>query len=149
MAAVPIPGFATTQGNTVQRAPDGFARHMLASFPSYFTKMLVNTQSTCARGYSLRFLFHLTKNLTAHLTYNLCAVLPKQKRNQNKPKAKPHRKPVQSGSRCGFILSISLLQEKVKRSSEGADERFSKGIFMKKIFKKGYLYYTPQPPICQ
>ncbi|RGM81561.1 hypothetical protein DXB92_04840 [Ruminococcus sp. OM06-36AC] len=26
--------------------------------------------------YSLRFLFHLTKNLTMHLSYNLCAVLP-------------------------------------------------------------------------
>lgn len=39
--------------------------------------------------------------------------------------------------------------QKVKRTSEGADVRFSKGIFMKKIFKKGYLYYTRQPPICQ
>lgn len=38
---------------------------------------------------------------------------------------------------------------KVKRSPEGADERFSKGIFMKKIFKKGYLYYTPVYPFCQ
>jgi len=28
--------------------------------------------------YSLRFLFHLTKNLTTHLSYNLCAVLPKE-----------------------------------------------------------------------
>ncbi|MCI6651337.1 MAG: hypothetical protein MSH13_07390, partial [Ruminococcus callidus] len=27
--------------------------------------------------YSLRFLFHLTKNLTTHLSHNLCAVLPK------------------------------------------------------------------------
>ena len=26
--------------------------------------------------YSLRFLFHLTKNLTSHLTYRLYAVLP-------------------------------------------------------------------------
>ncbi|MFR2097243.1 MAG: hypothetical protein ACLS4X_02860, partial [Ruminococcus callidus] len=26
--------------------------------------------------YSLRFLFHLTKNLTTHLPHNLCAVLP-------------------------------------------------------------------------
>ena len=34
--------------------------------------------------YSLRFLFHLTKNLTTHLPHNLCAVLPqgKQKRGQ-------------------------------------------------------------------
>ena len=28
--------------------------------------------------YSLRFLFHLTKNLTTHLSHNLCAVLPLQ-----------------------------------------------------------------------
>ena len=28
--------------------------------------------------YSLRFLFHLTKNLTTHLSHNLCAVLPKE-----------------------------------------------------------------------
>jgi len=27
--------------------------------------------------YSLRFLFHLTKNLTTHLSHNLCAVLPR------------------------------------------------------------------------
>ena len=26
--------------------------------------------------YSLRFLFHLTKNLMTHLSHNLCAVLP-------------------------------------------------------------------------
>ena len=26
--------------------------------------------------YSLRFLFHVTKNLTTHLPHNLCAVLP-------------------------------------------------------------------------
>ena len=29
--------------------------------------------------YSLRFLFHLTKNLTTHLSHNLCAVLPEEK----------------------------------------------------------------------
>ena len=29
--------------------------------------------------YSLRFLFHLTKNLTTHLSHNLCAVLPQAK----------------------------------------------------------------------
>ncbi|MFQ8847876.1 MAG: hypothetical protein ACLUGC_06370, partial [Ruminococcus callidus] len=28
--------------------------------------------------YSLRFLFHLTKNLTTHLSHNLCAVLPQK-----------------------------------------------------------------------
>ncbi|MEE0507009.1 MAG: hypothetical protein UDL61_10610, partial [Ruminococcus callidus] len=41
--------------------------------------------------YSLRFLFHLTKNLTTHLSHNLCAVLPKlsgdnfQKKIDNPP----------------------------------------------------------------
>ena len=34
-----------TQGNTAQRASGDFARHLLANFPSYFTKMLVNTSS--------------------------------------------------------------------------------------------------------
>jgi hypothetical protein len=32
-------------GNTAQRASDDFARHLLANFPSSFTKMLVNTSS--------------------------------------------------------------------------------------------------------
>jgi len=31
--------------------------------------------------YSLRFLFHLTKNLTTHLSHNLCAVLLKEKQS--------------------------------------------------------------------
>jgi len=59
--------------------------------------------------------------------------------------------------RFGFAYDVSFLNvlvtwddlHKVKRSPEGADERFSKGIFMKKIFKKGYLYYTPVYPFCQ
>ena len=33
------------EGNTAQRASGDFARHLLANFPSYFTKMLVNTAS--------------------------------------------------------------------------------------------------------
>ena len=33
------------EGNTAQRASGDFARHLLANFPSYFTKMLVNTSS--------------------------------------------------------------------------------------------------------
>ncbi|RGM81461.1 hypothetical protein DXB92_04290 [Ruminococcus sp. OM06-36AC] len=44
---------AQTEGNTVQRASGDFARHLLAKFSSYFTK-----------------------NLTTHLSHNLCAVLP-------------------------------------------------------------------------
>jgi len=32
--------------------------------------------------YSLRFLFHLTKNLMTHLSHNLCAVLPYRKTHQ-------------------------------------------------------------------
>ncbi|MFQ9435896.1 MAG: sugar transferase [Ruminococcus callidus] len=34
-----------SKGNTAQRASGDFARHLLANFPSYFTKMLVNTSS--------------------------------------------------------------------------------------------------------
>ena len=34
-----------TEGNIAQRASGDFARHLLANFPSYFTKMLVNTSS--------------------------------------------------------------------------------------------------------
>ena len=33
------------KANTAQRASGDFARHLLANFPSYFTKMLVNTSS--------------------------------------------------------------------------------------------------------
>ena len=44
------------KGNTTQRVSGDFARHLLANFPS------------C--------LFHVTKDLTTHLSHNLCAVLP-------------------------------------------------------------------------
>ena len=37
----------------------------------------------------------------------------------------------------------------VKCPSVRTDGHFSKGIFMKKIFKKGYLYYTRNKGICQ
>ena len=44
--AVPFsPVTAKIYGNTAQRASGDFARHLLANFPSYFTKMLVNTSS--------------------------------------------------------------------------------------------------------
>ena len=33
------------KGNTAQRTSGDFARHLLANFPSYFTKILVNTAS--------------------------------------------------------------------------------------------------------
>ncbi|WP_276689227.1 hypothetical protein [Ruminococcus callidus] len=36
---------ADSKGNTAQRASGDFVRHLLANFPSYFTKMLVNTSS--------------------------------------------------------------------------------------------------------
>ncbi|WP_337619877.1 hypothetical protein, partial [Ruminococcus sp.] len=48
-----------------------------------------------------------------------------------------------------FSGSLPFFSEKVKLPPEGADGSFSKGIFMKKIFKKGYLYYTPVYPLCQ
>ena len=37
--------YVKVEGNTAQRASGDFARHLLANFPSYFTKMLVNTSS--------------------------------------------------------------------------------------------------------
>ena len=36
---------ADSKGSTAQSPPDGFVRHLRANFPSYFTKMLVNTSS--------------------------------------------------------------------------------------------------------
>jgi len=61
-------------GNTTQRASGDFARNLHASD----TKQTLIFHKN-AREYiehSLRFLFHLTKNLTTHLSHNLCAVLP-------------------------------------------------------------------------
>ncbi|MEE0506079.1 MAG: hypothetical protein UDL61_05790, partial [Ruminococcus callidus] len=50
--------------------------------------------------YSLRFLFHLTKNLTTHLSHNLCAVLPKMLSNPAIPMAvNAVLKPSQFGER--------------------------------------------------
>ena len=45
--------------------------HLLASFPSYFTKILV-----CSSTTACEFLFHLTKNLTAQLHHRNYAVKP-------------------------------------------------------------------------
>jgi len=36
-----------TLGNTAQSPPDGFARHLLADFPSYHTKILDIRQYAC------------------------------------------------------------------------------------------------------
>ena len=44
---------------------------MLASFPSYFKKILV-----CSSTTACEFLFHLTKNLTAQLHHRIYAVKP-------------------------------------------------------------------------
>ncbi|MCD7811915.1 MAG: hypothetical protein LUG91_08735 [Ruminococcus sp.] len=60
------------EGNTAQSTPDGFAAHLLLSFPSSCTKTPCHTQSMPAS-----LLYNLTKNLMAHLHDNLCAVLPK------------------------------------------------------------------------
>ena len=63
--------------------------------------------------YSLRFLFHLTKNLATHLSHNLCAVLPllqeNSKNSQNKQMnrikkiEKPFGKCPASCSACSII----------------------------------------------
>ena len=62
-----------SKGNTVQSPPDGFARNLLADFPSYCPEIPCQTQSLPAE-----FLCNLSKNPTAHLTHKLCAVLPFQ-----------------------------------------------------------------------
>ena len=46
-------------------------------------------------------------------------------------------------------IHIWQKSEIVKCPSVRTDGHFSKGIFMKKIFKKGYLYYTRSKGICQ
>ena len=62
------------KGNTAQSPPDGFARNLRADFPSYCPEIPFQTYSLPAE-----FLGNLPKNLTTHLTYKLCAVLPKQR----------------------------------------------------------------------
>ena len=49
-----------------------FARHLLANFRH------ISQNAREYSKYSLRFLFHLTINLTTHLSHNLCAVLPQK-----------------------------------------------------------------------
>ena len=59
-------------GNTAQLAANAFVAHLLADFPSSYTK------TSCPYGsMPASFLCNLTKNLTAHLHDNNCAVLPK------------------------------------------------------------------------
>ncbi len=55
-------------GNTAQSPPDGFARNLLADFPSYCPEIPCQTQSLPAE-----FLNNLPKNPAAHLTA-LCSV---------------------------------------------------------------------------
>ena len=64
-----------TKGNTAQRASGDFARNLHTSDTKQTLIFHKNAREYIQ--YSLRFLFHLTKNLTTHLSHNLCAVLPK------------------------------------------------------------------------
>jgi hypothetical protein len=61
----------TSLGDTAQRPLDSFAHHLPHIFSVIFHK-----NARAYTKYALRFLFHLTKNLTAHLMLGLCAVLP-------------------------------------------------------------------------
>ena len=63
-----------TDGNTAQRASGDFARNLHTSDTKQTLIFHKNAREYIK--YSLRFLFHLTKNLTTHLSHNLCAVLP-------------------------------------------------------------------------
>ena len=58
-------------GSPAQSPPDGFARNLLADFPSYCPEIPCQTQSLPAE-----FLNNLPKNPAAHLTHKLCAVSP-------------------------------------------------------------------------
>jgi hypothetical protein len=59
-----------------------FRRHRTKSIWRFCTSsasifsVIFHKNARAYTKYALRFLFHLTKNLTAHLTHNLCAVLP-------------------------------------------------------------------------
>ena len=58
------------KGNTAQRASGDFARHLLANFPSYFTKMLVNTSSI----HSVFFVSSDEKFDDASVAQSLCGI---------------------------------------------------------------------------
>ena len=103
----PVPRLFCHISNTI------FVKNSGAAFRQYRTKSVwrLCTPSACkfpvifhknAREYikySLRFLFHLAKNLTTHLSHNLCAVLPN----------KPHTK-----SRIGNSIPIRLFSVRSK-----------------------------------
>ena len=59
--------------------------HLLASFPSYFTKILVSSSTTACE-----FLYCLTKNPTAQLHHRNCAVMPQITDNYVLPIADVH-----------------------------------------------------------
>ncbi|MCM1269289.1 MAG: hypothetical protein NC247_01500, partial [Ruminococcus flavefaciens] len=66
-------------GNTAQRPPDGFARHLLRpkEVPlGYIFSVISHKNFLPYDSMPASFLCNLTKNLTAHLPHNLCAVLP-------------------------------------------------------------------------
>ena len=63
-----------SQGNTAQRASGDFARNLHTSDTKQTLIFHKNAREYIK--YSRAFLFHLTKNLTTHLSHNLCAVLP-------------------------------------------------------------------------
>ena len=60
-----------TLENAASSPPDGFARNLLADFPSYCPEIPCQTYSLPAE-----FLCNLPKNLTTHLTHKLFSVFP-------------------------------------------------------------------------
>ncbi|MEE0506830.1 MAG: hypothetical protein UDL61_09670, partial [Ruminococcus callidus] len=58
--------------------------------------------------YSLRFLFHLTKNLTTHLSHNLCAVLPQEREHREKSQCSLFACYPVCEAAYGFFLAIVL-----------------------------------------
>jgi len=54
--------------------PHASCVHIFRDISGKYSKIHKNAREYIQ--YSLRFLFHLTKNLTTHLSHNLCAVLP-------------------------------------------------------------------------
>ena len=66
-------------GNTAQSTPDGFALNLWRPKEvslGYIFSVILHRNSLTYVSMPAKFLYNLTKNLSAHLQHNLCAVLP-------------------------------------------------------------------------
>ena len=86
-SGVSVEFMCVNKGNTSQRASGDFARNLHTSDTKQTLIFHKNAREYIK--YSLRFLFHLTKNLTVLLSHNLCAVLPKNKEGLPRKMAVP------------------------------------------------------------